>query len=127
MVRIHFPPAASHVATVRDAGDGSAGDIAGLPDIPPGFLVSAVASGRATSRVELVLSQPFIDDLPQKSVIDPSQIGDLHNELWPNPMNPRQHQRRPETGGPRRRDVERCRRRSQILAFSQTKVVAGRE
>jgi len=75
----------------------------------------------------LVLSQPFIDALPQKSVIGPSQIRDLHNELWPNPMNPRQHQRRPETGGPRRRDVERRRRQSQILAFSQTKVVAGRE
>jgi hypothetical protein len=75
----------------------------------------------------LVLSQPFIDELPQKSVIDPSQIRDLHNELWPNPMNPRQHQRRPETGSPRRRDVERRRRRFQILAFSQTKGVAGRE
>jgi len=104
-----------------------AGDIAGLPDIPRGFSVSAVASGRAPSRVGLSSRNPFIDDLPQKSVIGPGQIRDLDNELWPNPMNPRQHQRRPETGGPRRRDVERRRRRSQILAFSQTKVVTWSE
>jgi len=45
--------------------------------------------------------------LPQKSVIGSGQIRDLDNEFWPNPMNPRKHQRRPESGAARRPDVER--------------------
>ena len=68
----------------------------------PRILGSAVGKRAGDVPRRLVLSQAFIDDLPQKSVIGPSQIRDLHNELWPNPMNPRQHQRRSETGGPRR-------------------------
>jgi hypothetical protein len=44
---------------------------------------------RARNR-RLVLLQPFIDDLPQKSVIGPGQIRDLDTEFWANPMNPGQ-------------------------------------
>jgi len=43
-------------------------------------MVSVVASARNAPRW-LVLSQSFIDDLPQKSVIGSSQIRDFDNKL----------------------------------------------
>jgi hypothetical protein len=54
-----------------------------------------------------VLAYPRVDDLAQKPVFGPGQVFDLDDELRPDPMHPRQHQRRAKPGRAWRRDIER--------------------
>ena len=55
----------------------------------------------------LVLSQPDVNRMAQKVIGRPSQIGDLRDELWLDPVGAREDERRAEACAARRWDAQR--------------------
>ena len=61
-----------------------------IRETPPLRPVAAHLIGR------LILALAEIDDVPKQPIGRPFDKADLDDHLWPDPMHPRQHQRRPE-------------------------------